>query len=181
MTDVGALARLRDSLVSTFSLSSQAWGLLICLDSSLPWGHCIFVSLQFHFSHFICCSQGLCRLVSTLVKSPSILLPSMRTKRESLEQGPSFVLLKAETIASLLRSYSVQYGCPLHPPRPHPLVVRGDQYHHSAVCKCQYLNKEKSSQQFSCPWEPVAEHGGINMPFPLLRFGRVQTSKIHLF
>lgn len=56
------------------------------------------VPLQFHFSHFICCSQGLRCLVSTLMKSPSILLPSLRMKRESLEQGPSSVYLKQEQL-----------------------------------------------------------------------------------
>lgn len=65
------------------------------------------VSLQFHFSHFICCSQGSHCLLSTLMKSPSILQCCLRTKWESLEQGPSSVLLKGEIIPSLLPSYSV--------------------------------------------------------------------------
>lgn len=109
--DVWALPRLRESLVSALSQESS-----FILGLGTPYLSCFFlslgsllfcVSLQFHFSHFICCSQGLCCLVSTLMKSSSILLPSLMTKRESLEQGPSSVLLKAETIASLLHSYSV--------------------------------------------------------------------------
>lgn len=65
------------------------------------------VSLQFHFSHFICCSQGSHCLLSTLMKSLSILQCSLRTKWESLEQGSSSALRKGEIIASLLPLYSV--------------------------------------------------------------------------
>lgn len=67
-------------------LSFQAWGPLTCLLSSL-WGLssvCLVSSLAIS-----CCPQGLPCLVSTLMKSPSILHPSLKTKTDSLERGPS--------------------------------------------------------------------------------------------
>lgn len=105
------LARLRDSLVSALSQESSFFPGLGTpyLSSFFPSLRSLLfcVSLQFHFSHFICCSQGSHCLLSTLMKSPSILQCCLRTKWESLEQGPSSVLLKGEIIPSLLPLYSV--------------------------------------------------------------------------